>query len=330
MIFTVLSPYHRRFDFIMDNKKVIRQSNILTTAAYNLNRNEKRLLYIALQQMNDGGLTYNNKENGYEVIVTHSIYGSLFNDSAHASRDIHKAARGLTKESIVFFIPEENGDDGEKATKERNWATGLDHYPKKGQTVIYFNKPVFDQIPHKKGDPFTQYLLNNAGKINNPYAMRLYESICQWRNLRNNFKHDILWMIERFNLPKSYIRMPDFRSKFLKPAIKEINEKTDIFISEPEELCEGARKNTVTHILFKWQEKNKSTPINDPQIILTLDGAIKTYSDLMNKERLPSTAELNNLMSFMGQLMLEGFEFGAEFLTLFKTAQDANSQLDSE
>ena len=314
----------------LKNKNLIKQSNALTMATYSLKRNEKRIIYLALKALCDNELVFDKKENGYVLEIMHQDYGKFFNESKHASRDIHAAAKGLAKKSIVFYVPSEDGEDGERATKERNWATGLDHLPKQSKTILYLNKPVMDLIPYKKGDSFTQYLLANAAKIHNPYAMRLYESICQWRASKNELKHEVDWMLDRFGMPKSYTRMPDFRSKFLAPAIEEINTKTDIKITDCMELKEGTRKNTVTHILFKWTEKVKiseNLAAEPTKVELPAEYAAITYSDIENGTRLPSREELDNLKSNIFPLLAEGFDCGPSFMLKILAAEKA---LDTE
>ncbi|WP_299006872.1 RepB family plasmid replication initiator protein [uncultured Shewanella sp.] len=305
-----------------NSQPMIKQSNILTSAAYNLSRNAKRIIYLALHNISENGsLPFDSDEGGYKFVLKHADFKKYFTSSSKkASRDIHQAARELTKKDIIFYQPDEDGEDGEKATKERNWAVGLDHYPKSSYTVIYFSKSIINTIPYKKGDPFTQYLLLNTKKLSNPYAMRLYESLCQWRNTRTSCKHSVEWMITRFGMPKSYTRMSDFRSKFLKVALQEINNNTDIFIEEVEEICEGNRKNRITHLNFKWRKKSAKQKIVS-ESAFTLEDAVKTYCEIDNKACLPTKSEIENLEKFMSELAIEGFDFSSEFIMKLKEAK---------
>ena len=150
--------------------------------------------------------------------------------------------------------------------------------------------------------------------------MRLYESLCQWKYTRSSYKHSVEWMITRFGMPKSYYRMTDFRSKFLKVALKEINDNTDIFIEEVEELCEGNRKNRITHMNFKWKNKgNKQKTVGKSAD--TLEDAVKTYCEIDNRTCLPTKSEIENLENFMSELAIDGFDFGSEFIMKLKEAK---------
>ncbi|MGD6739380.1 replication initiation protein (plasmid) [Photobacterium leiognathi subsp. mandapamensis] len=176
-------------------------------------------------------------------------------------------------------------------------------------------------------------------------------------SLRGGYEKRLLELISRFKNHRDYTcKLDDFyemvgahrdqfkdftifrRTVIEKPLQRLITQSNGVWTPKDDakkgyELVKNGRN--YSHIIFKmqWNEPTKKPKTKQSQLsssTLSLDDAIKTYSELTKKVCLPSTAELNNLMSFMGQLMLEGFEFGPEFLILFKEAQDANGQLDSE
>ena len=188
---------------------------------------------------------------------------------------------------------------------------------------------------------FAEIDLKLLFSLKGAYEKRILEILSRFKNQR-----DFKVSIDDYSLMigssrDRYKTFSDFRKVVIeRPLLKIITKSNGVWTPKDDakkgyELVKKGR--SYSHIIFKMQwneptskkEKQKILPQSSPSELI-VDDAIKTYSDLMNKERLPSTAELNNLMSFMGQLMLEGFEFGSEFLTLFKTAQDANSQLDGE
>lgn len=308
-------------------QNLLKQPNSLTSALYNLNRNQKRIFYTLIQGVMAN--TLNKVEDGYELQIKHSDYAGLF-DSDNASREIGAALREFSdnkngSNNIVFLLPDENvGDDLGLSTK--HIVTGIMHLPKSRKSSITINHSIFNMLKDTDSK-YTMFLLSNAGRLQSPYAMRLYETICQWRSTKSTLKHECDWIRERFFMPNSYNIASNFRNKFLVPAVKEINEKTDLIITY-EELCEGARKNSVSHILFKWKEKNnKSKPIKNEVFEPTLEAAIQTYCDLKNNVRLPTSHELNNLKVRAGELMMQdaGYEFTIEFTAKVKKAESANN-----
>jgi plasmid replication initiation protein len=253
----------------VNNSKVyLRQSNALTTAAYTLSRNEKRLVYLALDKILNKKVQ---EERGrFDVVIQHSEYASYFDEKhKNVSRDISKASAALNKREIVFYLPSEDGDDGEKALDGLSWTTKRSVRPKRGTTLLSFNAELVDLIRADK--KYTGYFLHNAAKLNNPYSMRLYESLRQWvtlkrknneraggdRSKEQSVNFGIDWLIERYELPASYRRMSDFRRRFLIPAVEEISNKTDLLVSYNENSAKGGRKNSVVSITFKWTEKDE-------------------------------------------------------------------------
>lgn len=262
----------------------LRQSNALTTAAYRLSRNEKRLVYLALEQIADGSIE--EVRGRYDVVITHSDYSRIFEDNGkNVSRDISKASAALNKREIIFYIPDEDSDT-ERALDGLSWTTKRSFRPKRGTTVLSFNAELVDLI--KADARYTGYFLHVVAKLNNEFAMRLYENIRLWVTLKRKNKKEnnsvtfaIDWLINRYELPASYQRMSDFRRRFLIPAVTEIREKTDIELYYTENPKKGGRKNAISSITFTWIEKDASTntPDLDDYAEVTSPPDFETYSD---------------------------------------------------
>ncbi|WP_318491878.1 RepB family plasmid replication initiator protein [Photobacterium leiognathi] len=304
-----------------------RQSNALSTAAYSLPRNSKRLIYLCLDQLaNRDTLKHNTEEAGYEVVVNHADYTSVFGKNTNTSRDIRGAAVALRQNGIVVFMPELDGDDGEKAFAERNWINGFKHEPRKKQTKLYFHPFVVEKLHLGENTAFTKYALKHLSKLDNSNAMRLYETICQWRNKRSSFKFSIKWFLERYCLPNSYSRIADFRNKFLARAKEEINEHTDITITDIVYYKQGKNKNSVTHVEIFWKEKEKEAEKTIDSFEPTLEQAVQTHADLYDSEtgkprRLPNKKEIDNLKAHLAELLLDGFPWTPEILANLKLAE---------
>jgi plasmid replication initiation protein len=304
---------------------VVKQPNAVTSAIYNFSRNQKRVFYVLLQAIANKEL---NKVKGvYECKIKHQDYATLF-ETDNASREISAAFESFDKKgganSIILLNPEEDvGDDLGKSTI--TIVVKSEHKPKSGYSSFQILEETFD-ILKSTDNKFTMFLLSYAGKLQNPYAMRLYETICQWKNTCDSRKIACAWMRSQYVMPKSYNLSSNFRNKFLVPAVREITEKTNIKLTY-EELYEGERKNSVSHIHFKWLDSDRKTSKQKVLIFeTTLEQAVKTYTDLINNVRLPSVQELENIGNFLLDLGSEGFDLGPEFWTQYKAAMLANKE----
>lgn len=220
------------------------QSNEITESAYSLSRDQKRIIYMCLSQIKfDCG----QHDGSFEIKVAE--YAELFSVSSHeASRDIKLAIKDLFKRSITFFVPSESTET-EIATDEYAWLSKSASRPKKGLYILNINRELMPFMLNLK-NKFTKFQLADTEKLTNPYAMRLYESLCQFK-AAGVFVAKTSWLIERYQLPQSYNRYPDLKRRFLIPAIEEINSKTSLNTTYIEQ--KNGRK--VEKILFYIFEK---------------------------------------------------------------------------
>lgn len=304
-------------------RDIVKQPNALTTAIYNFSRNQKRVFYSLLQSIASNEL---NKVKGvYECQIKHQDYAALF-ETANASREIGSAFDAFENKgganSITILNPEEDvGDDLGKTTM--TIIVKSEHKPKSGYSSFQILEETYE-ILKSTDNKFTMFLLSYAGKLQSPYSMRLYETICQWKNTCDSRKIPCDWMRSHYVMPKSYELSSNFRNKFLIPAVNEISEKTNIKLTY-DELYEGGRKNSVSHIHFKWEDRDKKTKKQSKiKFEPTLEQAVRTYTDLINNNCLPSSQEIDNLSSFISVLGQDGFELGAVFWERFNAAKQSN------
>lgn len=82
---------------------------------------------------------------------------------------------------------------------------------------------------------FTQYKLKNILEFNSYYAIRLYEIIkCEdgaTGNMQSELEFDIEELRQYFGCENKYAAFKDFRKRVIEIAVREINDKSDIWIN---------------------------------------------------------------------------------------------------
>lgn len=106
---------------------------------------------------------------------------------------------------------------------------------------------------------FTSYKLNNILSLKSVYAIRLYELMKKWQPLAR-WECPIDLLREKLGASnKSYNLYGNFKNKILIPAIKELNEQTDIFI-QYKELKKGRKVDAIEFIIRRAPEKEIKLP----------------------------------------------------------------------
>lgn len=166
----------------------------------------------------------------------------------------------------VFEIKQENGDWLAYTIFSRM------HYKHKEQLIeMRFNqdfRPFLLELKQFTKIHQVKFLMSFASK----YAIRFYVMLKDYRKLEyRDFKLEELFEI--FELPKSYRNYANFYKFALSPAIREINERSDIVVEEPE-IIEKQRKRIIAIRLrfqtIDWRYKADKVEENDGKLQIEL------------------------------------------------------------
>lgn len=234
---------------VMPVSKIIAQSNEMTEAAYSLTRDQKRILFLAVGRIRNA--TKGGDQSAGLCEFTVAEYADMYNlPSAEASKDIRTALAGFAAKEVCIFRPEWD-DGGEKGSEVYPWMIKKAYSPRRGTYIVHLNPylmPFFTSLERR----FTKIKIKDVAGITNPYAIRLYESLCQYKNA-DGAGYAVLgvdWMIERYGLPKSYLKMAEFKRAFLTKAVAEIEEKAHMSIT----YSEKKSGNKITAFCFTYQQ----------------------------------------------------------------------------
>jgi hypothetical protein len=133
------------------------------------------------------------------------------------------------------------------------------HNEKTGKVEIYVDSDIARHILEVKKQSNFHFLKSNIFRLQNAQAIRLYPFFKSWENYPKGYETELERFKEQFGYnTKGYTRFNRFVTFVLKPAIEEINEKTDIIVAyEPTgDNLDGLRPR-VTGLIFWVTSKEK-------------------------------------------------------------------------
>lgn len=238
------------------NNKALKESRIhhsqeLVDAAYTLTRDQKRILWLFLADIEDSekvGVKVNAEMGTLEFNL--QAYESIYNVSPHeASRDVRDALSGFKDREVKLYLPEESSNT-EMATDELPWLGKKSYRPKRGSYTVYFNPYLIPFLGNIKESVAPRF--KTLEQLSNPLHVRMYTKLIESDALKQ-CELEVSWMIERYELPKTYSRYSNFKQKFLSPCIEKIRKLEGMGNLEYKELKNNPeRKRAVSTIVFTW------------------------------------------------------------------------------
>ena len=228
----------------MSNNQLVVKDNILVEASYSLELVEQRILLLSIMTAREN----NQKIELNKPLTIHaSKYAEVFNVDKKSAYDVLKSgADGLIGKSFRYY-------ENNKLSKS-NWVDTVAYVVNGGFIEITFTTKVVAFISELERR-FTSYEISQVATLKNRYALRLYESLVQYRNTG---KLNISLKDLRLRLgvlDNEYYQMSMFKKRVLDLAVSQINEHTDITVKY-EQVKQG---RTITGFKFSFKQKAKAT-----------------------------------------------------------------------
>ena len=222
-----------------EKPQIIRKSNELIEARYKLNLAEQRVVLLLASEISPNDEDFKS----YEIRVADfaEMFGLQKCKSMYS--EIEKAAEGLLSQKVVL-------QDNE--TKEvTNWLSYVKYVKGSGTISLEFHKSLKPYLLQLKSH-FTQYHLKYVIDFNSQYSIRLYELLkMNAYKSKNGVFEKYIELQEYRNLlgidKKSYPVFSDFRKYVIYPLVREISDKTDLYINE---VKYGKTGRKITNITF--------------------------------------------------------------------------------
>ena len=227
----------------MTSNLIAYKSNALVEASYKLTLQEQRLLLVCIGK-------FNPQEDNPEktLTITAAEFYECFPDMGrqHSEEKLKEAIDRLWDRSIIIR--------DNKVREEFRWVQYRAQYlTGEAKVTITFSDAIMPYLTQLKGQ-FTRVVLKNVSSLSSSYSIRIYELLQQFRATG-----DRMIQLDDFRsmlgLDDKYQQFKDLNKFLIKPALKELNEKSDLsVIVDP---VKQGRKVIALHFRFKEDRQIK-------------------------------------------------------------------------
>lgn len=233
-----------------NKSQLVRKHNRLINASYILSLSEQRLILMAIcnAEGTKDALTK-------PITIYARDFANLYSLSLDAAYTALKAAANQLFERKFSWSTTK---DGKTVNHIRRWVFGIDYINNEGVLTIHFSPDVIPYLSELQKE-FTSYRIDNIVNLTSAYAIRLYEIIISWRNVKSMPMMSIEELRQKLGVADDeYKILSNFKMRVLDFAVKQINDHSDINLSYRQH--KQGRK--VVGFSFVFESKNPTVTIN--------------------------------------------------------------------
>lgn len=244
----------------MKNDLVVKD-NALINASYNLEVTEQRLILLSIIRARETGQGISSDS---KLEIHASDYASRFDVTKEAAYNALKNAVNNLFER-KFSFKEIHKDTNKEIVVKSRWVSRIAYVDDLATLEITFAPDVVPLITRLEKH-FTSYQLKQVAQLTSKYAIRLYEFLIAWRNVGKTPVISLSEFREKLGLEiNEYQKMVNFKSRVLEPAIKQINELTDIHVKY--EQYKTGRSISGLSFTFKHKKIDSIPSEKDPNTV---------------------------------------------------------------
>lgn len=234
----------------MNSKSLVYKANALVEASYRLSLYEQRIVLACIAQVrHDEPLT----DQQLYMVSAQQIADIAGVGLKTAYRHLKEASERLFDRRVMLHeAPNGKGSGKVRLTR---WVQTVEYREAEGMVALRFGT---DMVPYlsQLTAQFTRYALGDVAKMTSAHAIRLYELLSQWREVRER-EVSVEWLREALLLEDCYDRIPDLKRWVLLPAIEQINKHSPLWVKWDQRKT-GRR---VSHLIFSFGEKPANSSV---------------------------------------------------------------------
>jgi plasmid replication initiation protein len=218
------------------------KANALTDASYKLSLQEQRFLLVCISRL-DSRVGASPPETQKTMTVTSAEFYEAFPDIGrqNAETNLKEAVDRLWDRSVIIRT--------EGKREEFRWVQYRAQYlTGEARVEITFSDAIMPYLTQLQGQ-FTKVIVKNMSSLSSVYSIRIYELLQRFRSTgdRTISLDDFRSML---GLEGKYQTFKSLNQLLLKPAIAELNEKSDLAVT-----VETVKKGrTVVALRFRFKE----------------------------------------------------------------------------
>lgn len=199
----------------MANDLTVVKANSLIEASYRLTLDEMRLLALTIGTMNP-----KSEQQIFEFSVSEFVNQFPDVNADRAYTQIKSAIERISERWVKT-------EDEKHVTKFR-WVSSQTYFKKEGRFKIALTNEIMPYLTQLKGQ-FTQYQINHISGFTSVHTMRLYELLTQYKKIGERYI-SVEDLKKWLQLEEKYSLWSELQRWVIKPALVEINEKSDLFV----------------------------------------------------------------------------------------------------
>ena len=235
----------------MDVSELVVKDNALIQASYTLGLSEQRLMLLAILEARETGKGIDHTS--FLRVHAHAYADQFGIDKNNAYEVMRDASKGLFDRYVTYH--DKNPKNGNDRSFHCRWVDKIGYEKATGTVFLRFTVDVVPLITRLENN-FTSYEIEQVANLDSGYAIRLYELLIQWRITGKPPVFELQDFRRKLGVEDSqYKTMSNFKNRVLEPALKQINEHTDI-TAKYENIKKG-RVITGFKFMFKPKKTNK-------------------------------------------------------------------------